>query len=546
MRKHKSVKCIHATLDLGNLSNLKVYKHVSFDFFDTLFYRSSVTHHRGWKQISTSFAINRFFAELIARSVAKIKGRGEIRFHDIYRYMFKKWTPDLEIENEFMLLRPNIILREIFNDLLTQGVSVSVISDTHFEAKHLAKWLALHNFQSVPIYTSQEFMLTKTTGLFKHLKSELLIDSNSWLHLGDNLTADVISAKNEGISALHYPKITQQLQDHGILSEKAIHYLMRRGNQGIQLLDSIRLNFLLCPSTLLGKESNTIQEVGAIIVGPLAETIARAVHSQSLESGSELILYSSRDGWLPFRFHKKLFSSENVQYFRTSRALSSDPLYGDYVARVISTSQRVSIYDLGWRGSTISKLREIFPSVQWFGQFGYLRNGKLRQVSEVFENSRFEKATIWRSRDFVEILFPDGSPGYNALSDELVPVERSTNSRSKAGSLILQGFELFLDSDFSSLTPRQAGLLLHVTCRFPSKSLRVALSDEYHDIREGQFSPLITNSWKVVLSGSRVMWPYASGLDKNATIFERAVFKLLVFQKETIQRSKNLFGRITR
>ena len=520
------------------------YDLISFDFFDTLFYRQSINHIRGWKAISTCFAVNRIIAEILARLINRAKGIPEVRFEDIYKFILPKWNFEIETEFETRNLRPNTHLREKIIELVANGKKVIVISDTHFTSNQLSNWMTQNGFPKLKVFTSQDYLITKSTGLFDQISQEIDVAKDRWLHVGDNMTSDFNAPSKVGIRSFHYPKLLDQISAVGLLSRHGIRYIKRKGHYGEVLLDSLRCNFSALRPSIEDNEDIFGYFLGNQIVSPISHSIATELNSLKRQNGSEIILYSSRDGWIPYLLHAQYYPEDSITYFKTSRAMSSHLAYKNYVENLIEQRKSIVIYDLGWRGTTVKFLRSAIPDVKWIAVYSYLlrRTGLLDQ--QIMKNTRKEQIEIWRARDLIEAIFPDPSSGYYSLDSKLSPLARPLSENKPISDSILTGVQDSLRSEREPLPARSAGLLIYCVARFPSYELVSFFRNFTHDIHEGEFTPLITDSWNTLFSQSRVMWPRSARLISTNSKTANISFIYLVRLKEIIQRLKNVLGRL--
>jgi HAD superfamily hydrolase (TIGR01549 family) len=532
------------TFNVADLEDLEKFENVSFDFFDTLFYRSTVTHFRGWMEVSVPYAFNRALAEIIARIVSRMRGRLEVRTNEIYRYILRRWTPQHEILNESKILQPNIYLRDLHNRLVKIGVNVFIVSDTHFSQSEIADWMRKYDFAAVPIYTSQEFLKTKSTGLFQNILSLRGVEPQNWVHIGDNLKSDISAARDLGMHAIYYPNLILQLNSIGVLSTRGTSALLQNQLEGRKVLDALRGQYLLNQWILRLDQKVVASAIANLIVAPIASTLAHETRAIAMRTKSELVLYSSRDGWLPFLWHSKMYPEDAIRYFNTSRAMLKDPFYLRYVDSQTKNAKIVCVYDLGWRGSTISFLRRNLPAKTWIGAFGYLAGAKPANTFAILSGSRHKMLAIWRSRDFVEVLFPDGTPGYASLTSEMKPVQRDERNENVFDSEILDAYGKVIPGDLFKLSPKEASLLIYLTCRYPAPSLIKSMRDSLHDVQDGDYEPLVTDQWKKLFSKNRIMWPYAAQLNDAPTWTLKTIFRIVVNLKDFYQRIHNIFGRL--
>ena len=517
------------------------YTTITFDFFDTLVFRKSITHFSGWKRVSLGFFYNRLLAEVLARVVGRAQGRPEIRMQDIYRYMLPIWNPSLEIEMEEENLAPNPLLREIYNQLSSQGKRILVISDTHFDSATIANWLKKFGYRDSAILTSQEFLKTKSTGLYEEIHSRFQIPYSNWLHIGDNIRSDIESAERLGIRALYYPKLMDQLVSLDLLSRRGVRKLRKFGE--LEFAASTYLRQTICVSLpeSTSQIDNSLQLLGLFVGGPVSRAISDRIHDEHLLHQFDRILFSSRDGWLPYQWHSRLYPDDPIQYFKTSRAMISSELFPNYVKATIQDSNRVALFDIGWRGSTLNFVSNHFPEIYWQGYFLQIRNRRLVGATYLTSSCAF-RTTIWRARDFVELIFSDLSNGYDSLTHDLIPVERVQLPSDSKRMVILKGSIQSIELSLPVLNLEQSSFLLYLFCQFPSIKLSKALENEKHEIREGADDFLVTNSWSRLFSKNRVMWPASARLGKSEWLFDKFIFRLIVFVKELFQRLINLYN----
>jgi FMN phosphatase YigB (HAD superfamily) len=514
---------------------------VSFDFFDTLVFRASLTHYAGWKRISYSFFFNRLVAEVVSRVVARLKGRPEVQMGDIYRFMLPIWTPDMEIVMERENLVPNPYLLQLFNALSAQGRTILVISDTHFDSNTIGEWLRGFGFNDCSVFTSQEFIKTKSTGLFAEIHAARKIAYSEWIHIGDNLRSDIQSATGLGIRALHFPQLFEQFRNLNLLSGRGLKRLSRHHETEFAVSSYLREALCSPDFETEPKSDSFLPYLGLFVGAPISRSIAEEIHAAHMQQDFDQILYSSRDGWLPYCWHRNLYPDDPILYFKTSRAMTLSEHFADYVHGITGDSRKIALFDFGWRGTTLSYLVKKFPQISWNGFFWQVRNADgLKSRSFTSHSSR--PLAIWRARDFVELVFTDPSNGYADLNETLEPIERRGSSDTSNRLEILRGSMAGIQQGLSSLNLEQSTFLLELFSRYPSRELATALAEEKHEIREGINDFLVTNSWSRLFSKNRVMWPGSAYLPDSKLMIDQILFRILFHFKELLQRSVNVFN----
>ncbi|EFT9206828.1 glycosyl transferase, partial [Salmonella enterica] len=86
------------------------------------------------------------------------------------------------------------------------GCKVILISDMYLPSAILKELLTScgYDISNIPVYSSGEERHSKNSGkLFSIVKKNENVDIASWMHVGDNVHADILNAKKLGINTLH-------------------------------------------------------------------------------------------------------------------------------------------------------------------------------------------------------------------------------------------------------------------------------------------------------------------------------------------------------
>lgn len=518
-------------------------KVVSFDLFDTLIYRKSISHYQMWKSESRSYFVCRAMAEFMARVVKRIKGIPEVSESDIYNRMPKRWDLEFEIGLELNNLLPNPVTINLLKKAISSGRNVCIISDTHFRESDIQSFLSHLSIPEVKIFTSSEYGLTKSTGLFGEVQKQLGVSFSDWIHIGDNLHSDVISPKNLGINSFFYPSMKRQLMDSGLISPDGYKFLRKSKEQGIHSISRM-FTILLTENNKSKPDVTEFPRVLGSIMGDLVSTaIAQEIHTMHDKDEYDCILYSSRDGWLPFIAHQKLFPSDPIQYFKTSRKMLEDPNFRNYLSSIIGNGGgKVLLYDLGWRGSTARVVSTFFPEKNWDFVYWQLLGKKTENQTELNPGNTLNRLRMWRSRDFLESIFTDPSKGYDQIGIDLRPIEREESFGSEIWDPMLMGAKSGIEHHSDSSNIKMATLTLEAICRYPSRQLINFAEGYSHQINQKTDGVLVITSWKILVGKSRVLWPYGSR-SYSENKFNKNAFAIAVLLKEIAQRGANLIAR---
>lgn len=204
------------------------YNIISFDIFNTILFREYSEpeqlftafgeYIKGKGQLKVcltggEFAKVREAAENEARKAVRKKG-GIETITQIYQHFpaFLKVQPDvladLELEFEKQHAYLNLEMIELLEYCKQCGKKIYLISDMYFSGEQIKDLLESIGFDWSLVdglYVSADCQVDKITGkLFKYVKDVLGLDSNEWIHVGDDLTADVYGAKKQNIASYHY------------------------------------------------------------------------------------------------------------------------------------------------------------------------------------------------------------------------------------------------------------------------------------------------------------------------------------------------------
>ena len=111
---------------------------------------------------------------------------------------------ELELHYKTTVLNPEVL--ELIKIAVEMKLRVIAISDMYLNGSDLLALLIRHGINDVSVvYASCDFGLSKYRGrLFDHVLSCELVNPEDVLHVGDNLCADVLSARERGIRSIHY------------------------------------------------------------------------------------------------------------------------------------------------------------------------------------------------------------------------------------------------------------------------------------------------------------------------------------------------------
>ena len=214
--------------------NLDNFQTVSFDIFDTLVHRltaapmdifdavrSQLIHSElalSHPKLIANFPHFRRSSEQKAREVRlqQFGGDAEIRFDEIYDQLILQYPMDnatrqllqeteLSLEKRFLYRSQDGFAQ--YNQAITKGKRVLFISDMYLPQAFVIEMLRDLGFQAAStetVFVSGEHRCNKHSGkLYQFVQEQCGLNPQTWLHFGDNVHADVESARKMGLTAEH-------------------------------------------------------------------------------------------------------------------------------------------------------------------------------------------------------------------------------------------------------------------------------------------------------------------------------------------------------
>ena len=338
-------------------------KAVSFDIFDTLLLRPFYTPTDLFELLDVrvtellgaidriDFKQHRMEAEHIARRSSASRGREEVTLAEIYQVvaellglteeqteLIKSWEKDWELR----FCRRRNFAGQLFALAKTSGKKVLITSDMYLPREVIEELLQRNGCGGFDrLYLSSEVGLAKATGhLYEYLVKDLALPPEQILHIGDNETADVRRAREQGLRALLLPKCTDMLMNAvpgsygGEIFQKAywesfLHrYQAPKDFLGLRTMLAVVANKLFDnPFRPIRKDSDLNGEtdlLGYGVLGPHLFAIADWLHREMKQGDFDRLCFMARDGYLPRQAYealRKIYpSAPNSAYAHFTRA----------------------------------------------------------------------------------------------------------------------------------------------------------------------------------------------------------------------------------
>lgn len=298
---------------------------VTFDIFDTLLHRRvlapvdvfELVRLKAFEDersllahdILLNFTYDRMDAERRSRIRHQNEsgGEGEVTFDEIYREYslltgcreeLTEFLKSIELDVERHVLVASHEGMKVYEEHRNAGRRIAFISDMYLPSDWLRDTLQAKGFSGadqLDIFVSGEHRLSKHTGkLFQVVKEALgVADNYRWLHVGDNLHADVKRAKEYGIRTLH--------ADWGKVDNR---FTPTVGKGAAHIVASI-IAFLDTRQAAQYIPADNLEAIGYRVFGPLLFGFNAWLMKACRENKLKDLIFVARDGWLL----KQLFES---------------------------------------------------------------------------------------------------------------------------------------------------------------------------------------------------------------------------------------------
>lgn len=313
------------------LTKIMAAQVVSFDLFDTLVMRQVLLytdifeildHYLQEDNIVIPDFINRRLAS--EKELAKY---GAPTLSEIYEHLLEGLCdkPDIDgdtlAEMEWKIDYDTIIPRSsvcnIYQEIVKSGKLVFIVTDTYYRKKQIKKILEKCDIRDfADIYVSCEYNTGKTQELFCKFKSS--VSAQTYLHIGDDLAADIEFPSKQGMDIFHIYSGIDLLDELGSFGMEAyINNLADRVKIGLFVSRIFNNPFQFERET--GKvEIQKSVDTGYLLCAPLLCDFLLWFCRRIREEGIRNVFFPSRDGYLLQKLYEMIEKKESI-YFLTSR-----------------------------------------------------------------------------------------------------------------------------------------------------------------------------------------------------------------------------------
>lgn len=301
---------------------------ISFDIFDTLFFRKCGTPENIFKLMGDKKCVSKYFIDSEVfksyrinseRQAFNNKVTEDISLQDIYKYLpideDKKsaiYALELEIEKE------NLILNKHIYHWLTlakeHGKKIILTSDMYLSLEEITL-VALSKMPEQNIidkyYISSEIGYRKSTGnLYQYFLKDNNICASEVLHIGDNQSSDINIANAIGLTTIHYnydQKFRARLENESIYLKG--HHIEKDYNR--------LLSYMANPYQ--DEQKEFFYHLGSSIFGPLLWEFSIWLQKIKKEQGIEKLNFFMREGFTFEKAFKLIYPNTKTQTIKVSR-----------------------------------------------------------------------------------------------------------------------------------------------------------------------------------------------------------------------------------
>lgn len=304
---------------------------VSFDLFDTLVTRqvlfpSDVYELVDGRLQKQGICIEDFCGKRMESEKTLSKTEAptltEIYIYMINTYGIQGITPEelagMEWETDLMLLTPRREMCGFFRELCDLGKEVYLVSDTYYTEPQIRQLLERFEIQGCKeILASCEYRTGKIQQLFGELKDWL--SGKTCLHIGDDLAADVESARKNGIDACQILSGAELLERVGYLGLwDCLDSLSNRIKAGMFTAELFNSPFQFETEGRKLRVRNS-HEIGYLFFAPMISDFVLWFDQQTGKDQMENLWFGARDGYLIRKLYEELGKEIPSIYFLISR-----------------------------------------------------------------------------------------------------------------------------------------------------------------------------------------------------------------------------------
>lgn len=314
------------------LSAIGRHNAVSFDLFDTLLIRNIASFEGVLELVDArlrekdyciqDFINRRLRAEKILSSLNHAPRLVEIYLEVLKDLDGLKVTAEdlanIEFEVDKNLVEPRRDLVFLLNELAQKGEPVYITSDSYYTKSQIFEILNKIGIEHITkLIVSCEYGTSKTGNLYEILIS--LSDESKILHIGDDIVADIESAKKHGIDVFQVYSAAELLELVGGLNiSENMNSLSDQIKVGMFIANLFNSPFQF-EDEFKRMHAKNVKDVGYLFCAPLIMDFIKWFEEETNRIGNTNIWLCARDGYLIKKLYEIMYPSQKTQYFYTSR-----------------------------------------------------------------------------------------------------------------------------------------------------------------------------------------------------------------------------------
>lgn len=342
---------------------LMKYDVISFDVFDTLVFRAVEKPADVFRLLEghwncMEFAQKRVQAERDAR-----KEKEEVTIDDIYRILAAETSIgrqegiSREICMEHRVCYGNPYMLAVYRLLRKKGKKLLAVSDMYLQKDRMAALLTMCGYAEFDgIYVSCDHGVGKSSGQLQKIAQADTGDGLSYIHIGDNIQADIIGSRKAGWKVFYYPDIQSQ------------GYAYRR-KEMTSLAASFYKGLVNCKMHCGIRYGNAWYEYGYVYGGWMAYGYCQYLEQLARTEQIDQFLFVARDGYILHRIYREMFGGVDCAYIPFSRIasyqLTMERSWREFLACCVrprtsvkpreTVSRVMKICDMEWMGKYLAR-----------------------------------------------------------------------------------------------------------------------------------------------------------------------------------------------
>lgn len=292
------------------------YDVISFDIFDTLVLRACEKPSDVFFLLEKEWGIMGFSDARIAVELELRKTKQEITIEEIYEELEKRFAINKidgikkELAVETAMCYANPYMFDVVTKLAKIGKKIIAVSDMYIPKTEMKALLLSCGYSQIEeVFVSCDYDKNKGSGELQKYAMSQIGSNYTYMHIGDNILADVQGSKGMGWSAIHYKNVQNLGKKYRITDMKSSGGRIYKGLVNAKLHAE-------------NKELTPLYEFGYAYGGPLVIGYLQYLKKQVDKSGIDQLLFVARDGDILYQCSKIMDLNVDCEYIPFSRFAS--------------------------------------------------------------------------------------------------------------------------------------------------------------------------------------------------------------------------------